>query len=454
MRVNELLPARAPKLEAVSVAPLVPDQVNVTASPAITDAGVAVNVTVGADITVKVEALLAVPPGVVTESLPLLAPLGTAAVMEVALTTENVIAAVLLNLTAVAPVKLLPVIVTFCPIGPLAGVKDVMDGAGMTVKFVALLAVPPGVMMESLPLLAPLGTDAVMEVALTTVNVIAAVPLNLTAVTPVKLLPVIETLCPMGPLAGVKEVMDGAGTTVKFVALLAVPPGVVTESLPLLATLGTAADMEVALTTVNVIAGAPLNLTAVVPVKLLPVIVMFCPMDPLAGVKEVMEGVGMTVKLVALLAVPPGVVTESLPLLAPLGTDAVMEVALTKVNVIAGVPLNLTAVAPVKLLPVIVTFCPIGPLTGVKEVMDGAGMTVKFDALLAVPPGVVTESFPLLAPLGTDAVMEVALTTLNVVAAVPLNNTAVAPEKFVPVKYTLCPIAPLAGVKELIVGVT
>jgi len=51
------------------------------------------------------------------------------------------------------------------------------------------------------------------------------------------------------------------------------------------------------------------------------------PEVPEAGVNEAMVGAPVpvkTVKLVALLAVPPGVVTERIPLVAPLGTVAVI----------------------------------------------------------------------------------------------------------------------------------
>ena len=64
-------------------------------------------------------------------------------------------------------------------------------------------------------------------------------------------------------------------------------------------------------------------------------------------------------------------------------------------------PLNLTAVAPLKLVPAIVTLVPTGPLPGVKPVIVGACSTVKFVALVATPPGVVTLSGPVVAPAGT-----------------------------------------------------
>ena len=71
---------------------------------------------------------------------------------------------------------------------------------------------------------------------------------------------------------------------------------------------------------------------------------------------------------------------------------------------LAPVPLNVTAVAPVKAVPLIVTLVPTGPLVGVKLVIVGAlAVTVKLLALVAVPPDVVTLSGPVVAPAGTVA---------------------------------------------------
>jgi len=58
------------------------------------------------------------------------------------------------------------------------------------------------------------------------------------------------------------------------------------------------------------------------------------------------------------------------PLLAPAGTVAVIWVAELTVK-LALVPLNATAVAPFKLLPVIVTDAPTEPLVGLKPLIDG-----------------------------------------------------------------------------------
>ena len=66
-------------------------------------------------------------------------------------------------------------------------------------------------------------------------------------------------------------------------------------------------------------------------------------------------------------------------------------------------PLNLTAVAPMKFVPPIVTLVPTGPLAGAKLVIVGGFTTVKLPALLAVPPGVVTLSGPVVAPAATVA---------------------------------------------------
>jgi hypothetical protein len=72
----------------------------------------------------------------------------------------------------------------------------------------------------------------------------------------------------------------------------------------------------------------------------------------------------------------------------------------------AEVPLNVTPVAPVKLVPVIVTAVPTGPLVGLNpEIVGAAPDTVKLPLLVAVPPAVVTLIGPLDAPDGTVALI-------------------------------------------------
>jgi hypothetical protein len=110
----------------------------------------------------------------------------------------------------------------------------------------------------------------------------------------------------------------------------------------------------------------------------------------------------VTVKLLALSVVPPGVVTLIGPVVALAG--AVTWIAVSEVSVkLAALPLNVTAVAPVKFAPLIATLVPTRPLVGVKLVMVGAGITMKLFVLVAVPPGVVTPSGPVVAPRGTAA---------------------------------------------------
>jgi hypothetical protein len=82
----------------------------------------------GPPTTVKAVTEVAVPLGVITEIGPVVAPGGTVAVIRVTEFTVNV-AVTLLNMTAVAPKKSVPVIVTIVPMGPEVGVNDVMVGA-------------------------------------------------------------------------------------------------------------------------------------------------------------------------------------------------------------------------------------------------------------------------------------------------------------------------------------
>jgi hypothetical protein len=78
-------------------------------------------------------------------------------------------------------------------------------------------------------------------------------------------------------------------------------------------------------------------------------------------------------------------------------------------------------------------------------------VTVKLVGLDAVPPDVSTRSGPLDAAAGTVVVISVSLTTVNA-AWVPLNRTSVAPVNPVPVTVTAVSIAPLVGLKPLMVG--
>ena len=136
-----------------------------------------------------------------------------------------------LKATALAVSKLVPVMTTVVPGTPLPGVNPVTVGGKATMKSVALVAVPPAVVTVILPVVVPPETDAVICVDECTLKA-AALPLNFTEVTPVKPVPLMVTWALMGPAVGVKLVIVGTERTVKFVALKAVPAGVVTEILP------------------------------------------------------------------------------------------------------------------------------------------------------------------------------------------------------------------------------
>src|SRR2546422_3940416 len=89
------------------------------------------------------------------------------------------------------------------------------------------------------------------------------------------------------------------------------------------------------------------------------------------------------------------------PLVAPAGTLVLICVAEATVNV-ASFQLKVTAVAPVKLIPLTMTAVPAGPLAGEKEVMRGRALfTVKLVELVTLPAVVVTLMGPLVAAAGT-----------------------------------------------------
>src|SRR5882757_9349093 len=116
----------------------------------------------------------------------------------------------------------------------------------------------------------------------------------------------------------------------------------------------------------------------------------------------------------------------------------------------AAIPLNDTFapfiwVEP-KFDPVMVTAAPTAPDGGERVVILGAGRTVKLTPLLALFE-TVTTTFPVVAPLGTVAVILDAPQAVAV-AAVPLNFTVLEPwldPKFEPLITTDAPTAPEVG---------
>lgn len=437
--------------KVTAVAPVKFEPVIVTSVPTRPFAGEN-DVITGTGATVKSSVLVALPAELVTVIGPVVAPEGTTALIRVPDTTVKV-APTPLKATEDVPAKFVPVMVTVLPTAPMDGENEEMVGTAVTMKSVALVPVPLPVVTVILPVVAPLGTLVVICVEVSTVK-LALVPSNFTVTAPVKSVPVRTTVVPTGPVAGENEVIVGAPTvTVKSVELVAVPFAVVTVILPVEAPAGTVALILVDEVTVKV-AETPLNFTDEAPVKPVPLIVTVVPTGPLFGENdEIVGGVGVTVKLLALVAVPPGVVTVMAPVEAPEGTVAVIWVLEFTVKV-ALVPANLTLDAPVKFVPVIVTDVPTGPLAGENDEIAGTpdGVTSKLDALVPVPSGgLTTEIGPSVAPVGTVAVICVSeLITKS--APVPLNSTFWAPVNPVPEMTTEVPIGPLVGLNDEIVG--
>jgi hypothetical protein len=136
------------------------------------------------------------------------------------------------------------------------------------------------------------------------------------------------------------------------------------------------------------LAATPFSFTALTSVSPEPATVTFAPAAALDGANEV--SFGSTLNVAALDAVPPGFVTPTWPVRAPAGTAAFTCVADTNVGAVATPP-KLTALAEAMLVPFTVTTVPTAAEAGVKLDTVGAGtVTVKSDALVAVPLGVVT----------------------------------------------------------------
>jgi hypothetical protein len=188
--------------------------------------------------------------------------------------------------------------------------------------------------------------------------------------------------------------------------------------------------------------------------RFMPCRVTVVPDGPDTGYRFDMLGGGATMKLTALLS-KLETVTMTLPVTAPLGTGTTMLVPLQLVGV-AAVPLNVTVLVPwvaPKFVPLSVTEVPAGPPRGDTVAMFGAGITVKFTALLA-RLDTTTITLPDVAPLGTGTTIPVVL-QLVAVAAIPLNVTVLLPwlvPKFVPVIVMGAPIPPELGDRLVIVG--
>jgi hypothetical protein len=447
LKVTMLDPWVAPKFVPVIV----------TGVPIEPDVGDKV-VILGDEATANVTPLEATPE-IVTTTGPVVAPEGTGTTMVEALQLVGV-AEVPLKVTVLVPwvaPKFAPAIVTEVPASPNAGDSPKMPGTWTTVNVTPLLAAPATV-TTTLPDVAPVGTCAMMLVALQ-LNACAGAPLSITVLVPwvaPKFAPVIVIALPTGPDVGDMLLMLGEPVTVKFTPLLGTLETVTTTD-PEVAPVGTGATILVALQLVGV-AAVPLKVTLLVPwvdPKFVPVIVTEVPAVPEVGDRPVMLGAATTVKLTLLLGAPE-TVTTTFPVVAPFGTGVTIFVDVQLVGT-AGIPLNVTVLVPwvdPKFVPVIVTDVPTEPDVGERLVILGADTTVKISPLLAIPE-TVTTTFPVVAPEGTHATMLVALQLVGV-ATIPLNVTVLDPSvvpKLEPVIVTQVPTTPEVGAKAVIVGV-
>ena len=160
--------------------------------------------------------------------------------------------------------------------------------------------------------------------------------------------------------------------------------------------------------------------------------------------------------------VPTGVVTvtSTVPPARSAGEVAVIEVGEVTEKIAVELEPNSTAMVPVKLVPVIVTWvAPAGrPAPGLTAATVGAASYVYWAAGLAtfVPEGVVTvmATGPPARSAGEVALIEVGEVTKKVAAGLEPNATAVVPAKLVPVMVTgVAPAGrPASGLRAVIVG--
>lgn len=237
--------------------------------------------------------------------------------------------------------------VTDVPAGPEVGDRLLITGVveGI-VKATPLLATPLTV-TTTLPVVAFSGTGTLILEPDQLVGE-PATPLKVTVLVPwldPNLDPEMVTDVPAAPDAGDRLEMLGASMTVKLTPVLATPP-TVTTTLPVLAPEGTGVWIDVALQLVGV-AVIPLNVTVLPPCvapKFVPDIVTTVPTAPEVGDRLEIVGLGATVKLTPLLAIPP-TITTTFPVVAPAGTGVLIVPAAQLVGV-ATVPLNFTVLEP------------------------------------------------------------------------------------------------------------
>jgi hypothetical protein len=194
-------------------------------------------------------------------------------------------------------------------------------------------------------------------------------------------------------------------------------------------------------TTTGVLAVTPPpdTFTAVAPVRLLPVRVKLTlvPRTPALELIEVSVGGGGTVTVnVTALVVPLGVVSVTFLAVAP-APAAIVSVAVTVVSftttgvlVVTPPPDTLTAVAPVRPAPVMVTGTAV-PLTPVLGVIEVSPVAIPLSVTEDVPPGVVlTASVPRSEPAAVGANRTRNMQLAPAVRAVPVAHVVAGPRLY------------------------
>ena len=247
----------------------------------------------------------------------------------------------------------------------------------------------------------PIEKFAVIVVVFTTVKLLTVTPVPpmVTAVAPVRLLPVNVTATTLGeptvpgaPALGAIEVTVGVLPTVKVTVLL-VPPGVVTvtflavSAAPLEIVKVAVIVVEFTTVTPLTVTPPPATATAVLArplVKLVPVSVTATVLlrAPTLGAIEVSVGAAAFTVKVVLLLVPTGVVTVTFLVFCAAALDIarvaaiLVEFSTVKLLTVTPVPDTVTAVAPFRLVPVRITgtLLFLTPVLGALEVKVGAAL--------------------------------------------------------------------------------
>jgi hypothetical protein len=126
---------------------------------------------------------------------------------------------------------------------------------------------------------------------------------------------------------------------------------------------------------------------------------------------------------------PTGLVTAMSTVPTPDGAVARIEPSELTTKIVALTVPNVTAVTPLKPLPVMLTFVPppSGPALGLTAVITGCGTYVNRSPTLAgvVPSGVATETSTVAVPGGEVAVIDSGELTVKLAASAEPNLTAV-----------------------------